>query len=531
MADPPAVSEEVRASEAIAALCLATDLGMGFPLEHGLHSTLAALRIADRLGVDAETAADTYYASLLFYVGCTADAEIAAEVFAEGALLEHFTPVVFGAPFELLRGIARALADPDRSTPVRLVQGAARLPRAGRGHKQHIDALCQVGQMLSRRLGMSQRVSGILAVMTERWDGKGLPHRLKGDELPLALRIVQVARDATFQGLVHDDSATAAAVIRRRGGGAFDPLLATLVADEYDELIGPAPASAWSDVLDREPRPHLMLRGAQIDAALSAMADFTDLISPHLAGHSSGVAELAARAAQVSGLPPDAVRAIRRAGLVHDIGRVAVAARIWAQPGPLSAADWEQVRLHPYYTERVMARSPFLAQLTEIGSHHHERLDGSGYHRGASAAGLSSAQRLLAAADAFHAKTEPRAHRGALAPEAAAAFVQQEGREGRLDTAAVHAVVQAAGLRPTPVAHPAGLTDREAEVVGLLARGLQTKQLARTLGISAKTADRHIQNSYAKIGVSTRAAATVFAMEHGLLSWGEHPMVGVRSGP
>jgi HD-GYP domain-containing protein (c-di-GMP phosphodiesterase class II) len=525
----PAPSEEVRASEAVAALCLATDLGMGFPLEHGLHSTLVAMRVADHLGVPSETARETYYGSLLFYVGCTADAEIAAAVFPDGALLEHFTPVAFGSPFETLRGITRALADPDAAALVRLAQGASRLPKAGRGHKKHIDALCQVAQMLSRRLGMPEGVTGLVATMTERWDGKGLPNGISGDELPLALRIAHVARDAAFQGLLHEP-ATAAGIIRRRGGGAFDPSLASLVADEYDTLVGEPPAAGWADVLGREPLPHLILRGAQIDSALSAMANFTDLVSPYLAGHSSGVADLARRAGQVRGLSPDQVRDVHRAGLLHDVGRVAVAARVWSETGSLSAADWEQVRLHPYYSERVMSQSPFLARLAGIGSHHHERLDGSGYHRGVASVGLSAEQRLLAAADALHAKTEPRAYRQAMTVRAAAALVQGEVEAGRLDPEAVHAVVEAAGLRPPPVPHPAGLTDREARVVGLLARGLQTKQVARFLGISAKTADRHVQNAYVKIGVSTRAAAAVFAMQHGLVAWGELPMAGDRAG-
>ena len=273
-----------------------------------------------------------------------------------------------------------------------------------------------------------------------------------------------------------------------------------------------------------------MLRGAQIDSALSAIADFTDLVSPYLAGHSSGVAELARRAAQVRGMSPVQVLDVHRAGLLHDVGRVAVAARVWGETETLSAADWEQVRLHPYYSERLMSQSPFLARLAAIGTHHHERIDGSGYHRGVASAGLSPEQRLLAAADALHAKTEPRAHRAALTTSAAAEVVLEEVRLGRLDPEAVRAVVEAAGLRPPPVSHPVGLTDREVEVVGLLARGLQTKQVARLLGISAKTADRHIQHAYAKIGVSTRAAATVFAMEHGLVAWGELPMVGATRG-
>ncbi len=182
------------------------------------------------------------------------------------------------------------------------------------------------------------------------------------------------------------------------------------------------------------------------------------------------------------------------------------------------------MRLHAYHTERILAPSPFLAELAYPASLHHERLDGSGYHRGATAAMLPRAARLLAAADAYHAMTEARPHRPALPPEQAAEELIGEGRAGRLDSDAVTAVLEASGQPPPRISPPTGLTPRETEVVGLLARGLQTKQIARSLGISVKTADRHIQNAYAKIGVSTRAVATLFAMEHGLVVWGELPI-------
>ena len=132
--------------------------------------------------------------------------------------------------------------------------------------------------------------------------------------------------------------------------------------------------------------------------------------------------------------------------------------------------------------------------------------------------------RLLAAADAFFAMGEPRPHRPALEPERAAEALTAEANAGRLDPDAVTAVIEAAGQRAPRLERPAGLTEREAEVVAMLARGLQTKQVAHELGISVKTADRHVQNAYSKIGVSTRAAATLFAMEHGLVAWGELPI-------
>jgi len=181
--------------------------------------------------------------------------------------------------------------------------------------------------------------------------------------------------------------------------------------------------------------------------------------------------------------------------------------------------------LHPYHTERVISRSPMLSSLGPVAGAHHERLDGSGYHRGSSAAELALPARLLAAADAYHAMTQSRPHREAMAPERAAATLGAEANAGLLDADAVAAVIETAGQPAQRLERPAGLTEREAEVIGLLARGLQTKQVARALGISVKTADSHIQHAYRKIGVSTRAAATLFAMEHGVITSGELPIV------
>jgi HD-GYP domain-containing protein (c-di-GMP phosphodiesterase class II) len=254
------------------------------------------------------------------------------------------------------------------------------------------------------------------------------------------------------------------------------------------------------------------------------MGSFADLISPYLAGHSTGVAELAATAARRCRVDDAGVAAVRRAALVHDLGRVAVDVRIWQTRAPLSADEWEHVRLHAYHSERVLARSEFLAAYARVAGAHHERLDGSGYHRAATGAELGLPARLLAAADAYHAMTEPRPHRDPLPPDRAAEVLGEEASAGRLDADAVTAVVEAAGQRAPRLERPAGLTEREAEVLRLLARGLQTKQVARALGISTKTADRHVQNAYRKIGVSSRAAATLFAMEHGLAAWGELPI-------
>jgi HD-GYP domain-containing protein (c-di-GMP phosphodiesterase class II) len=289
-------------------------------------------------------------------------------------------------------------------------------------------------------------------------------------------------------------------------------------------LIGSleAAGSLWAPVIASEPAPSGLAGTGEIDRVLRAVADFVDLKSPFLVGHSSGVADLAAAAGQQLALPADDVITIRRAGWLHDIGRVGVSSGIWAQPSPLNAHQWEQVRLHPYYTDRVLGHTPFLARLAEVASAHHERLDGSGYFRGTKAAQLGTASRVLAAADAYHGMTEPRPHREALTPQAAAGQLRGDADSGRLDGAAVEAVLSAAGqpvTRRKPAAI-AGLTPREVDILRQVARGLSMRQIARELSIAPKTVDGHIQRIYAKISVSTRAGATLFALSHALVVTG-----------
>ena len=523
----PPSTERVRAAEVIASLSLATDLGIGVPLEHGLDSTQVAMRLGRRLDVDAGTMSQVYYTCLLFYVGCTANSDVAAEIFGDhNALTTYGAPVRFGSRMERVAGLMHAVAPPTGTMLVRARQLAFGLPKLARVFPGQVAALCEVAQMLTDRLGLPPTIGALFAYTDERWDGKGDPGRARGDEIPLPVRIVQVARDAAFQRML-GGAELAARVMRQRAGGAFDPAVAVSLADGAAELLADEDdASAWDATLACEPAPRVTLAAAAVDRALGAMGDFADLASPFLVGHSAGVARLAASAARASGLDSADAARVRRAGLVHDVGRVTVPVKVWQKPGPLNRDEWEQVRLHAYHTERVLTRSSFLGALAPVATFHHERLDGSGYHRGVAAAGIPRPARLLAAADAYHAMTEPRPHRLAMSPEQASMTLSREVRAGRLDPEAVAAVIEASGQAVPPLERPAGLTEREAQVIGLLARGFQTKQVATALGISVKTADRHVQNAYAKIGLSSRAAAALFAMEHGLVTWGELPMSG-----
>jgi HD-GYP domain-containing protein (c-di-GMP phosphodiesterase class II) len=496
---------------------------MWFPFEHGLHSNLITMRLCDALGVDSETASQTYYVSLLLHVGCTTDGERQTQIFYGSATQSGMHGKLYANPWEMASSFASNLfsmvSDPEAGLPTRLRQAAVRVPRMVRVRVDHFTAYCEVSEMVADGVGLPPAISTIFALVTERWDGLGQLRRARGEAIPLPLRIAVVGADAAYHRLWGDDDYVVE-TIANRGGHAFDPAVTTAFVDNAADVLGPAkaPESAFEEVLAAEPRPWFTLENEAIDRALLTMGSFADLASPYLSGHASGVGELASDAARLVGWDDAEMARTRRAGYLHDIGRTGVDPRIWTNEGSLSADEWEQVRLHPYHTQRVLAPSPVLSSLADIACSHHERLDGSGYHRSVPASAQSPPARLLAAADAFWAKTERRAYRDALSFEDAAKSVVVKAEQGKLDSHAVAAVVEAAGQTPPTIERPAGLTEREVQVIGLLARGRQTKQIARELEISVKTADSHIQNAYRKMGVSTRASATLFAAEHGLVA-------------
>lgn len=516
--------ESLRAAEVIASVCLATDIGMGFPLENGFHATLMANRFCDLAGIDAETSRQVYYASMLMYTGCSSEASLGKPLM-RWPRTDTLFPHLFGDTRERATGFLRSLPPPEGTPLERGMETARRIPRLIANAREQQTALCEVAEMLAIRLGLPSDVHGLFEFLTERWDGKSVLRRASGEDIPLAVRIFVLMRDVAFQrhwgGEQH-----AVEVARSRSGHAFDPGLTDAFVAHADEIFAAVDPheSTWDAVLDAEPKPWIVLGDDDIDRALAAMGDFADLISPSLAGHSNSVATLAKTAGDVAGLAPEVQKDLRRAGHVHDLGRVAVASAVWEKSGPLTRDEYEQIRLHPYHTERILSSSPFLEDICAIARDHHEHLDGTGYHRGVDGASLSPPARLLAAADKFQALTESRAHRVGMAPAEAARELARLADDGCLDHAMVKAVIEAAGEPVPEMARPANLTEREAEVIGLLARGLQTKQIGRALAISPKTADTHIQSAYRKMGVSTRAAAALFAMEHGLVPSGELPI-------
>jgi HD-GYP domain-containing protein (c-di-GMP phosphodiesterase class II) len=283
-------------------------------------------------------------------------------------------------------------------------------------------------------------------------------------------------------------------------------------------LSGLDSIGTWDAVIEAEPALAVMLSPERFDAALLAIANFVDLKSPYFLGHARAVADLAAEAGGQLKLPEESIRTLRRAGLVHDFGRLGISNSIWDKRGPLGAGEWERVRIHPYLTERMLRQADALAPLAAIAVQHRERLDGSGYPHGLAGAAISRPARILGAADAYQAMCEPRPHRPARSAGEAAAELRADVKAGRLDADAAEAVLGAAGHRVLRRREgPAGLTAREVEVLRLLARGLSNKEIAERLVITPKTVGNHVEHIYLKIDASTRATASLFAMQHGLL--------------
>ncbi len=507
-----------RRAEVLGALSLAMDLGLGQQMEHVLRTSLVATALSDRLGLGAHERGVTYYAGIVSWIGCVADSPELASWFGDDIAYRHDSHLVDSQSPRMLALMASRVG---RDRPV--LDRAKVAAQFLRGPKAHVlDVIlshCSTAAMLSNEMSLDGRVGSAVGSRFERWDGKGLPLGLQGNQIPVEIRVVQLA-DLAVAYLARHGPGTIEELFASREGGQLDPdIVAVFRADSESILALVEHDDVWTEAMSQAPDRHDLLESADLAALLCAIGDFVDLRSPSRLGHSRRVAMLASATGRHYGLGESAATALRLAGHVHDLGHLSVPSSIWEKPRPLTITEKERVRLCPYHTHRIVRRVSGLEGVADLAGSHAERLDGSGHPHGVGARSLTMAHRILAAADVWTALLEPRAHRPAMDREQASAALVQEARAGRLDAAAVEAVLEVTGGESHRIdaPRPAGLTAREIEVLCLLARGNPTRAIATRLGIADKTARNHVQRIYSKIGASNRTGASMFALRHGLI--------------
>ncbi|WP_174189394.1 HD domain-containing phosphohydrolase [Nocardia barduliensis] len=534
----------IRVTEVLAALSLTTDLATGMPFEKGLATCLLATGLAERIGLpDAERRA-VFQAALLGAIGCTSRASENAESYADDIAFQRACHVLDpGDPGVFTEQLRRFGSWSPAAQSALRNRFVAQLPADA---PQALRSSCEMVRTFGSRLGLADAAVRALTEVEERWDGLGAPNRLRAEEISLPGRILHVAEQAVLaldagpatgngfapaggNGYPADPAAEpdrtgpalvavarrldlVLAELRRRAGGHLDPDLVAVCDAALIRAVLEAP-DLLAAVLAAEPGAPASLPADELDRPGLALAMIVDLKGRYLLGHSAHVAGLAAAAAPRMGVPADERAALRAAALLHDLGRAAVSSAVWDRGGPLGPADWRRVRLHSYWTERILRRCPGLADLAELAAGHHERLDGSGYPRGKQDA--SPGSRLLAAADVFAACTEARPYRPAARPAEAAARLGAEVTAGRLDGDACAAVIAAAEDRACRTGH--GLSDVEVDVLRLTARGRSGREIAAELLLPERTVTHHLTELRDKTGQRTRAGAAVFAMSHQLL--------------
>jgi HD-GYP domain-containing protein (c-di-GMP phosphodiesterase class II) len=515
------VPERLRLADLLGGLSIAADLGFGLPPGEAMRSCLIATALSRRLRLPEDEVGEAFYTALLAHVGCSA--------------LSHETSAAFGDELVVMRAAARTnVADPADVAATLMPEVMRGLSpgrraevtryaatREGREFGRAFDTgSCEVASATARRVGLGPGVERALSEVVEWWNGDGPPRGLRGDEIARPARVTRAAADAARFDHIGGPAAAVEA-LRRRSGGILDPAIVEAFGAHADQLLAETHAGDPRQlVLAAEPEPAVEIDAAELPRIAAAFGDLADMKTPWTHGHSAGVARLAEAAGERLGLGARDLAALGVAAPLQDLGRVAVSDAIWEKPGPLTSVDWEQVRMHPYHSERILASSGALEPMARAAGMHHERLDGSGYHRGSRGRELSPVARILAAADAFQAMTEDRPHRPPLPAEGAAEELGREARAGRLDPEAVAAVLEAAGARRRrrrERLRPGGLSDREVEVARLVAAGCSNAEIATRLVISRRTAEHHVQHIYAKVGRSSRAGLALFVHEHELV--------------
>jgi putative nucleotidyltransferase with HDIG domain len=409
----------------IGALSHALDIAEGQPPGHAVRSCLIGMRLAAELDLDAAERSDLFYALLLKDAGCSANANRMAALFAtDDRAAKASSKLVDWTNRRAALMWSLRTAAPDGGLRQR-VQALRAVRAEGEVTRSFMEARCDRGAEIARMLFLSEDTAAGIRSLDEHWDGRGMPDGLRGEEIPLAARIACIAQSIEA---FHAKGGVSAArnMVRRRRGRWFDPRL----VDAFLGFCGER--DFWAqfeapDVSVWEPADlAINADEARLDRIAEAFARVIDAKSPFTARHSQRVAEIAEAIAAVLGFDAEDRRTLRRAALLHDIGKLAISNRILDKPGKLSEEEFRAIQTHPVHTLAILRRAPCFAPLADLAANHHEKLDGSGYPRSLSAAELDLPMRVLAVADVYEALTADRPYRGPLAPAQALAIIDRE---------------------------------------------------------------------------------------------------------
>ncbi len=461
-----------RLSEIVSALSFALDLTEGRPMGHSARSCILGLRIAAEAGLGEGLTHDLYYALLLKDAGCSSNASRlhsilrADEIRAKGNVkFTDWTRIGWDSAKFALGHIGTG-----RGWRERVWLLARSAVKNESDSRLLVEIRCERGAAIARRVGFSPRTAEAIYSLDEHWNGKGHPEGRRGENIPLLSRILSLAQ--TLEVFHARDGAEAAmGVARRRSGRWFDPALvkAAVSLHRRGALWGELEGDPLAPAVAMEPGEAPRVSAATLDGICEGFADIIDAKSPFTYRHSHGVATAAATIAAQMGLGASGVRLLRRAGLLHDIGKLAVPNSILEKPGKLTAEEWATMRLHPHYTFEVLRRVPVLATMSDVAAAHHERLDGKGYHRGLTGEQLGREARILAVADVFDALAAHRPYRAGMPLEKVFAILRSE-TPGGLDTEAVEALYEAS-RDSASLLRLAEAVERSGETVGPAAGG------------------------------------------------------------
>jgi HD-GYP domain-containing protein (c-di-GMP phosphodiesterase class II)/DNA-binding CsgD family transcriptional regulator len=517
-----------RADEDLAVLLctlsFATGLAFGGHMEHGLGSAFLGLQIADELVLAEEEREAIFYGALLKDVACTAcSAGIAAFLPDEEQVSLSDVVLLDPSQFGDMIGWVSKYLRLDAHLPGRVAKLLSFLVQCGPIVKETMRSHCEVAELFARHLGFPDYVQKALRFQWERWDGKGMAYRLKGATIPRAARILHLAQVLELM-YRFGGSAAAQALAQEKRATRFDP-------EGVDAFLALAQrADFWSIFEEQSTQEALLARRpptraghAQEDQAelvCEALADFIDLKTRETWHHSRVVAEVAVGIGACLGLGSRELTMLRRAALVHDIGKVAVPIAILAKGEQRSSSEWEIYRLHSYYTQRILERVNAFQELAQAAAAHHEWMNGQGYHRQLCGEQIPLHGRILAVANTYARLVQQQGDK----KDSTDTLLKMGSRVGtQFDRSCYNALVTLLtgacsfgndAFRPRKVG---SLTEREVEVLCLLAQGCNTPQIARSLAISKKTVEHHLSHIYNKIGVTCRTAAVVYAVQQGLV--------------